>query len=87
MDEQQALEALKKAPDYEQGLARLDDKQRGLMKRLYKAAGDLSKAAREKQKHMSSISLFLVLEPTNRSVTIHPHFSHPYPLSHQHHSI
>jgi hypothetical protein len=48
VDEQQVLEALEKASDYEWGLARLDDKKRGLVKRLREAAGDLSKAAGKK---------------------------------------
>ena len=66
VDEQRVLEALERASDYERGLARLDDEQRGLVKRLHKAAGDLGKAAGTKRKRVSCISLFLVLELTNR---------------------
>jgi hypothetical protein len=56
---------------HNRGLARLDDKQRGLVKRLREAAGDLSKVAGKKQKHVSSISLPLVLELTNRRPRAH----------------
>jgi hypothetical protein len=71
VDEQQVLEALEKASDYDRGLARLDDEQRGLVKRLREAAGDLSKAAGKKRKRVSSISPPLVLELTNRRPRAH----------------
>jgi len=48
IDEQRVLEVLESAPDYEQGFARLDDGQRGLVEKLREAAGDISKAAEKK---------------------------------------
>lgn len=48
VDKQQVLEALESALDYEQGLSRLNDKQRGLMKKLDEAAGNFSKVAGKK---------------------------------------
>jgi len=57
IDKQRVLEVLESAPDYEQGFARLDDGQRGLVEKLHEAAGDISKAAGKKRKHTSGISL------------------------------
>jgi hypothetical protein len=48
VDKQLVLEALESASDYEQGLSRLNNKQRGLVKKLYKAAGNFSKVAGKK---------------------------------------
>ena len=48
VDKQQVLEALESASDYEQGLSRLNDKQRGLIKKLDEAAGNFSKVAGKK---------------------------------------
>jgi len=48
IDEQWVLEVLESAPDYEQGFARQDDRQRGLVEKLCKAAGNISKAAGKK---------------------------------------
>jgi hypothetical protein len=50
VDEQQVLEALESASDYERGFARLNDEQRGLVKKLHEAAGFLCKAAGKKRK-------------------------------------
>ena len=55
VDEQRVLEALETASDYEQGFARLDDGQKGLVKRLREAAGDLSIAVGKKRKRVSDI--------------------------------
>jgi hypothetical protein len=43
VDEQRVLEALEDAPDYEEGIARLDSNQKDVVRRLREAAGDLSK--------------------------------------------
>lgn len=59
VDEQQVLEALGNAPDYEQGFAGLSDEQKDIVKRPREAAGDLSKAIGKKQRRESRI--FLVL--------------------------
>ena len=48
VDKQQVLEALESASDYEQGLSRLNNKQRGLVKKLYEAAENFSKLAGKK---------------------------------------
>ena len=64
VDEQQVLEALESASDYEQGFARLNDEQRGLVTKLLEAAGDFSKAAGKKRKRTSRISLVLQLKLT-----------------------
>ena len=55
VDEQQVLEALESASDYEQGFERLDEGQKGLVKKLCEAAGDLSIAVGKKQKRVSVI--------------------------------
>lgn len=51
VDEQRILEALENSPNYEEGLARLDGTQMGIVKKLCEAAGDLSKAVEKKRKH------------------------------------
>ena len=53
------LEALESASDYEQGLSRLNDEQRGLVNKLFEAAGHFSKVAGKKQKRLSRVSLIL----------------------------
>jgi predicted RNase H-like nuclease (RuvC/YqgF family) len=50
VDEEQVLEALEKASDYERGLERLDEAQKGVVRRLWELAGDLSKLIGKKQK-------------------------------------
>jgi len=45
VDEQQVLDALENASDYERGLERLDDVQKGIVRKLRGAAGDLSEVA------------------------------------------
>ena len=51
MDEQHVLDTLDKASDYDRGLGRLDDKQKGNVKKLQELAGDLTKVVGQKQKH------------------------------------
>ena len=48
VDEQLVLEALENVSDYEQAFATLDDEKKGVVKKLYEAAGELSKIARKK---------------------------------------
>ena len=50
VDEQQVLDALEKASDYERGLEHLDDKQKGLVRKLREMAGDLAKVVGKKRK-------------------------------------
>jgi len=57
---------LKDASDYKRGFARLDEQQKGLVEKLCKAAGELSKVVGKKQKYMSSISPGLWPELTNQ---------------------
>ena len=45
VDERRVLEALENASDYERDFARLDDEQKGLVKKLREAAGDLNSNA------------------------------------------
>jgi len=52
VDEQQALDILEDSSDYEKGFERLDEAQRGIVKKLREAAGDLSKVVGSKRKHM-----------------------------------
>jgi hypothetical protein len=52
VDEQQVLEVLEKASDYERGLGRLDEGQKGVVRRLWEVAGDLSKVIGKKWKSM-----------------------------------
>jgi hypothetical protein len=54
VDEQQVLEALEKASNYERGLGQLDEVQKGVVRKLREVAGDLTKVAGRKQKHMYS---------------------------------
>lgn len=54
MDEQQVLEALENASDYERGVERLDGEQKGVLRKLCEAAGDLSKVVGSKQKYASN---------------------------------
>jgi hypothetical protein len=58
VDEQQVLEVLEDASDYEHGLARLDSKQKVIVERLCEAAGDLRRTVGKKRKHVSSIFRF-----------------------------
>ena len=51
VDEQQVLDALEKASDHERGLEHLDDKQKGLVRKLWEMAGDLAKVVGKKRKH------------------------------------
>ena len=48
IDEQHVLEALGKAPDYDQGFAALTGEQKNIVKMLCEAAGELSKAVGKK---------------------------------------
>ncbi|KAG2354181.1 hypothetical protein BDR07DRAFT_1382449 [Suillus spraguei] len=50
LDEQQALDVLEDASDYERGFERLDEVQKGAVRNLREAAGDLTKVVGSKQK-------------------------------------
>ena len=50
VDEERVLEALETASDYERGLERLDEAQKGVVRRLREVAGDLSKVVGKKRK-------------------------------------
>ena len=50
VDEQQVLDALENALDYERGCERLDETPKGVVRRLREVAGDLSKAVGKKRK-------------------------------------
>jgi hypothetical protein len=50
VDEQQVLEVLEKASDYERGFGRLDNAQKGVVRKLQEAAGDIIKAVEKKRK-------------------------------------
>ena len=71
VDEQQALEALENASDYERGFARLGGEQKGIVRKLREAAGDLSKAAGKKRKRVSNILPVLQLELINQRPGVH----------------
>lgn len=70
VDEQQVLEVLEDATDYEHAFAMLNNEQKGLVTRLCKAAGEL-RVVGKKRKCTSSISLGLWLELTNQRPRIH----------------
>jgi hypothetical protein len=65
VDEQQVLDALENTSDYEQGVARLGDEQKGVVRRLREAAGDLSKVVGKKRKCVSNIFPVSQMELTN----------------------
>jgi predicted RNase H-like nuclease (RuvC/YqgF family) len=50
IDEQRILETLESASDYEQGVEKLDDKGKAVIKKLRQWAGDLAKVAGKKWK-------------------------------------
>jgi CII-binding regulator of phage lambda lysogenization HflD len=50
VDEQHVLETLEKASDYERGLERLDDAQKGVVRKLREVAGDIIKVPGKKRK-------------------------------------
>ena len=50
VDEQRILEALENASDYERGLQRLDDTQKGMVRKLWEIAGNVAKVAGKKRK-------------------------------------
>ncbi len=50
VDEQRILDVLEAAPDYERGLAQLDEAGKGVVKKLREWAGDLAKVAGNKRK-------------------------------------
>lgn len=54
VDEEQVLEVLENASDYERGLERLDDVQKSVVRQLREAAGDLTRVAGQKRKRMCS---------------------------------
>ena len=53
-DEEQVLDTLERASDYECGLERLSDTQKCIVNKLQEVAGDQSKAIGKKQKHACS---------------------------------
>jgi len=55
VDELQVLEALEDASSYEEGFAKLNEDQKGLVQRLREAAGDLSNPVGKKRKCALSI--------------------------------
>jgi hypothetical protein len=65
VDEQQVLDALENTSDYERGVARLGDEQKGVVRRLREAAGDLSKVVGKKRKRVSNIFPVSQMELTN----------------------
>ena len=67
VDEQQVLEDLEAASDYERGFERLGDKQKGLVRKLQEAGGNVSKVAGKRQKRTLSIPPVLWLELTNQT--------------------
>lgn len=62
VDEQQVLDALENASDYERGLERLDDVQKGVVKRLREVAGDLKDlcSPRRRMRHSPSALKFWI---------------------------
>jgi hypothetical protein len=48
IDEQQVVDVMEIASDYEQGFMGLDDGQKGVVRKLQEAAGDLSKVVGKK---------------------------------------
>jgi hypothetical protein len=52
VDEQWALEVLEDASDYERGFENLDETQKGAVRKLREAAGDLGKVVGSKRKSM-----------------------------------
>jgi len=50
VNEQRVLDTLDKASDYERGLGRLDDKEKGIVRKLRELAGDLTKVVGQKRK-------------------------------------
>jgi hypothetical protein len=55
VDELRVLEALENASDYERAFEGLDSGQRGVVRKLCEAAGDLSKVVGNKRKRVSNI--------------------------------
>ena len=53
-DEQQVLDTLEEASDYERGFDQLNEVQKGVVKKLREVAGDLTKTAGKKQKCVCS---------------------------------
>jgi len=56
VDEQQVLEVLEDASDYERGFARLDGEQKGITRKLQEAVGNLGRAVGKKRKCVSVFS-------------------------------
>jgi len=53
VNEQLVIEALENASDYERGFQRLDDTQKGLVRKLQEIAGDVAKVVGKKRKRAS----------------------------------
>ena len=57
VDEQRVLDALEAASDYERGLGRLSEVDKGIVQKLRELAGDVSKVIGRKRKHSCSFCL------------------------------
>ena len=83
VDEQQILEALENASDYECAFANLDDEQQGVVRKLQEAAGDLSKVIGKKRKRAYQ-DLFSSMAGTDQPKGTEP--SHKKPVKENVHS-
>ena len=63
--EQRVLDTLERASNYERGLERLDDAEKGIVRKLQEVAGNLSKLVGNKQKHTC---IFAIPESINNEV-------------------
>ena len=67
IDEQQVLDALDDASDYERGFGRLNDVQKGVVRKLQEVAGNLTKTAGKKRKHACSCDFQIALKTIDKS--------------------
>jgi hypothetical protein len=65
VDEQRVLDTLERASNYERGLERLDDAEKGVVRKLREVAGDLSKLVGNKRKRTC---MFVIPESINNKV-------------------
>ena len=59
VDEEQIMSVLEEASDHERGLEGLNDAQKGVVRRLREAAGDIAKVVGKKQKRVCSYDSWL----------------------------
>jgi len=59
------LDTLERASNYKRGLERLDDAEKGVVRKLWEVAGDLSKLVGNKWKHTC---MFVIPESINNKV-------------------